>query len=369
MRDCRYIALLVIASVLVGCGGKPTDPAAVDMEARKLIDRMLETPAKWSGRDRADYFRMAEESQPALTQLGPAALPAMIDGLGKGEGKIGQWLLLPIAKNGESAVMPLATALRDPDFHRRRWALLAISLVANEGTDVSKAGPAILDCTRDADVAIRAASMMAISSAKPDRGVHELIAALNDPEASVRGEAAKILGMVSAVRAPGAIVEEISLPPPTPTVLSEALPPLIAALQDEAPAVRREVAGALGEFGPAAEPALRQAMEDSDGEVRAAALVSLCCVRADGAVEELIDALDDPSQRVRFAGAKWLGLLANPDDLILRRLRPPPLPQIDRSAFAAAVPPLTTALDDKDAGVRSAATKALAIIRPEPMTK
>jgi HEAT repeat protein len=112
-------------------------------------------------------------------------------------------------------VLPLAMALHDKNLPRRRWALLAIFSVANDGVDASQAVPALLDGTHDANVEIRAASLLALSSAKADRAVHELIAALSDPDSGVRREAANTLGMVASVRAPGALIEDSPLPTPS----------------------------------------------------------------------------------------------------------------------------------------------------------
>lgn len=103
-------------------------------------------------------------------------------------------------------------------------------------------------------------------------------------------------------------------------------------------------------------------MEDSDAEVRAAALKSLACIRTDGAAAALINGLADPSARVRVTASEWLGMLADPDTLLLSRLCPPPLPKVEPFAFAAAIPALTAASEDDNPGVRSAATKALKTI-------
>jgi HEAT repeat protein len=342
----RVVMLSLVAVVIAGCES-PEDKAS------KLVAQMIATPNKQS-------LAKADEE---LTRLGPAALPAMIDALGEDNRFVGMWLLEPILATGESAVLPLATALADADVDRRRWALFAISGLASRGIDVSPAVPAILKCTHDTDAEIRGLSLMAISSAQSDRGVPQLVSALNDPEAKVRSEAAKTLGIIASVRVPGALLHESPLPQVSSDVLAEVRPVLTAALSDESVIVRRDVAEALGEYGPSVEPALQQPLKDSDADVRAAALKSLTCIRSDGAVAELIDGLNDPSAPVRFQAARWLGLLADPDTLVLSRLRPPPLPEIEPQAISSAIPALNAASNDNDPGVRKAATDALVAIR------
>ncbi|MCM2371890.1 HEAT repeat domain-containing protein [Aporhodopirellula aestuarii] len=345
----RVMMMGFLALMVSGC----ESPAE---KAEQLVARIVATPADWA---RPGHKQTVIEAKDELIKLGPAALPAIIDGLGDDNRFVGMWLLEPILASGESAVLPLAAALTDADVDRRRWALFAISGLASKEIDISAALPAIQRCTRDEDSEIRALSLMAISSTKEDRGVPEFISALKDPDAHVRSEAAKWLGIVATVRVPGARLQDDPLPQLSESVIAEIRPKLIAAFSDESAIVRREVVGALSEYGPSVEPTLREAMKDRDAEVRAAALESLACIRSDGAVAELIEGLGDPDIPVRLRSAKWLGMLADPDTLLLSRRRPSPLPTIDPLAFEAAIDSLTTASKDAHAGVRSAASDAL----------
>ena len=207
-----------VALVISGC--KP--PAE---KAEQLVDRIIATPADWA---RPEHKRTLSEAKDALIRLGPPALPAMIEGLGDDNYFVGMCLLEPILAAGDSAVLPLATALKDKDTDRKRWALFAISGLASKGIDISPAVPAILLCIRDEDAEIRAVSLMAISGAQADRGVAELLAALNDPEAEVRGEAAEYLGVVAAVRVPGAMLQDDPLPQLSSSVLDDIRPLLLS---------------------------------------------------------------------------------------------------------------------------------------------
>ena len=86
--------------------------------------------------------------------------------------------------------------------------------------------------------------------------------ALKDPSEKVRRQAAEALGWMGAA----------------------ALEPLRATLRNDSPAARRAAARALGRLGPAAKPAeadLVEAVNDPDGDVRAAAAKALRLVRAE----------------------------------------------------------------------------------------
>jgi len=83
---------------------------------------------------------------------------------------------------------------------------------------------------------------------------------------------------------------------------------LIAALQDEDAEVRGQAAETLGRFRDArAVPALRGALKDKDKGVRRRAAKPLACVEDDRAADALIAALKDPDVEVRRPIARGLG--------------------------------------------------------------
>lgn len=114
--------------------------------------------------------------------------------------------------------------------------------------------------------------------------------------------------------------------------------PLIQALRDDSPAVRRIAAWALGELGDqkAIEP-LRQRLSDSSAEVRAQAAQSLGDIANNEPVEDLITALKDAAPQVRLRAAHALGDIGDP----------------------RALPALTTALNDTDQAIRAKAAWAI----------
>jgi len=122
----------------------------------------------------------------------------------------------------------------------------------------------------------------------------------------------------------------------------QAIPALIEALKDEDEGVRRAAAEALEKIGdPQATPALIQALQDKDRDVRRAAAKALGKIGDRQAVPALIEALKDEDEGVRRAAAE-----------ALEKIGPP------------AVPALIQALRDEDRDVREAAAEALMRLTP-----
>ena len=114
---------------------------------------------------------------------------------------------------------------------------------------------------------------------------------------------------------------------------SRAAEPLVAALADGDPVVRRHAAWGLGELRhPRNIPdhgldALTQALADADRSVRAAAAWALGDIRVRRSIPRLIDALrDDPDARVRALAAEALGEIraATAEDLLASAARQDP---------------------------------------------
>jgi predicted Zn finger-like uncharacterized protein len=159
--------------------------------------------------------------------------------------------------------------------------------------------------------------------------VPALIAALEDKDAEVRGSAAVTLGIIG----PDA---------------RAAVPGLTQALKTGDPEFKAEAAFALGHIGPAAKaaaPALADALKDRDATVRrfaAEALYQVDPQRVAEVVDTLIGVLADRSANNRVYAAKDLGGM--------------------REKARPAVPALNDALKDSHKAVRIAAAGALAKI-------
>ncbi len=116
-----------------------------------------------------------------------------------------------------------------------------------------------------------------------------------------------------------------------------AVEPLIAALNDDAPAIRRGAAEILGKIkdGRATEPLIR-AVENETGRVREKAAEALGMIGDSRAVGSLIQALEDDTWVVRETAIEALSRIGKP-----------------------AVAPLVEALEHEDVGVRTETARAL----------
>ncbi|MBD2041576.1 sister chromatid cohesion protein PDS5 [Microcoleus sp. FACHB-672] len=182
----------------------------------------------------------------------------------------------------------------------------------------------------------------------------------NSSEAAVRAGAAKALGRIASE----ANVE-------TSTII----PPLVEALKDSEPDIRRVAAEALGRMGEPAVPELIAALKGDSSSVRLVAAEALGQIGPDArlAVPALIDRLEDGDWRVRSGAARALGKIGTEAKLEATAIVPPLIqalkdsdPDVRRSAAEAlgrigspVVPDLSRALQDENVAVRTAAAEAL----------
>jgi HEAT repeat protein len=178
-----------------------------------------------------------------------------------------------------------------------------------------------------------------------------LIAALHDPDESVRKEAAEVLGKLGDTRA---------------------VEPLIEALKDDNWEVHWRAAGALEKIGTPAVQPLIEALKGDKASFRWGANLRWAAAEALGkigiaALQPLIDALKNDKTSLRWRAASALGKIKD------TRAVPPLIEalkdddwEVCRVAMDAlgnigvpAVPPLIEALKDDDAGVRWRAAGAL----------
>lgn len=177
--------------------------------------------------------------------------------------------------------------------------------------------------------------------------VQPLIAALDDPDASVHWGAADALGRTGDARAVEPLIAHLREHPNSVISAlqklgdSRAVEPLIAALGDDGYHVRLDAVVALGELGdPRAVEPLIALLGDESHDVRNNAEYALEKM-GDAAVEPLIAALKDPNEDVRSKAAHALGNLGD----------------------ARAMEPLMALLNDESDYVRGATQSALLGLR------
>ena len=186
--------------------------------------------------------------------------------------------------------------------------------------------------------------------------VKPLIAALSDPDPLVRRQAAEALGRMSDPRS---------------------VEPLIDGLSDPDPLIRRQIIQALGKIkDPRAIDPLIKILIDTDEKpyIRATAAEALGSIQQDIAVNALISALYDEHWVVRSRAVQALGKIKDPravDSLIGRlkdgdaTVRGYAAQALGELKDARAVEPLKAALEDGSLTVRKKAAQALTKIGGE----
>jgi len=353
------------ASGLVQIGAPAIDPlvgaladrsATVRSGAAAALAELGWTPDRggagaWYWVTRGEWARAA--------RLGAAAVAPLVVTLREGEGSARVAAVQALGKTGAAqAVPPLIDALSDRDLAVRQAAAAALGQHGMRQADAalrSRAVDALIDALHDRSNAVRQAAAAALGQIGDPSAVAPLIEALNDKEIALRRAATAALVQIGDPRA---------------------LEPLNRALQDGDPAVRELAADALAKLGwhpdEAASGAtywIVQRQWDRCVEIGAPA------------VPPLIDALRDEDPDVRRAAAEALGqIAARQADAAVGARAAEPLgvllrqdPHARQAAAgvlgrigAPAVRPLIAALEQEggDEQVRDAATGALAQIGP-----
>jgi HEAT repeat protein len=259
----------------------------------------------------------------------------------------------------------------------------------------------LIGSLKDANPSVRAQAardLGALGSAAA-RAVNDLAATLRDPNDEVRGEAAAALALIG----PDAVAPLIrglgaANPPEARELAAHALerigpkanaavPPLIKALDDKNPRVRKEVVSALGRINDksAVGPLVRRFKSDPDDLVRLEIVGSLADLgpKAAAAIPVLIDEMRQMEHDLRFDfilpdALAWIGSEAvRPLTEVLNNPKESPVVR-SRAAYAffrmalasgrkttlPAVPALTRAVRDPDLYVRVRSMWALGAMGP-----
>lgn len=182
----------------------------------------------------------------------------------------------------EDAIDALVDAmLNDPSARVRQASAWALAELESPLT----VGP-LLEAARDGDAEVRRFALFALGEIQDPAALSGLVGALSDPEPKVRAHAAFAIGEIEPDTAP---------------------PELVRLLADSDAEVRRFALYALGEIeDPTTADAIAGLVDDSDPEVRGTAIDILTDLDGVG-VEPLLRALDDPNPEVRRRAARALG--------------------------------------------------------------
>jgi HEAT repeat protein len=171
----------------------------------------------------------------------------------------------------------LITRLRRGDEAARSAALAALAGLGAEGQDVPALVRALAEALAAAEPDARAWLVAALAPLPGDEATAALAGALGDPDEGVRASAALALGGRRA-----------------------GLPALLAALDDPSTFVALQAGHALTRFGREAALALSATLQGGSASARVAAARALATIRATEAIPALIAALEDDSPAVQF---------------------------------------------------------------------
>jgi HEAT repeat protein len=191
----------------------------------------------------------------------------------------------------ESAVA--LSRLSDPDVAVRRAASdILVDLADPEMV------PRLVKGLEDTDSRVRANVLRALARLKASEAENDVITCLNDADPEVQAQA--IMALRSLVSDPDILVRHLR--------------PLLGG---EEPAVRAESAATLLKLGPQPEAltALREMAGSDDTETRVEAMHGFANWADDSALEPVVAALDDPQPAVRRAAVTALAAIGVPDAL------------------------------------------------------
>jgi HEAT repeat protein len=289
---------LIVLAVALGVGaGVLTLPSSdrEDSEKRQMVHAYLRALAT------SDY-EAREDARAALAAVGPDASRFLIAELEDRPGVLDELL--------SAASKQFAFVRFEPSTTPQLRVRAAEQLGAFAPTVPSEAVHALVRAFADPDGGVVEEAQRSLRRIGPVVAVPELIGALSARNDNVRRHSTEVLRDFGSAAA-------------TP----KAFGALLKVLRDRKPIVQVQAAYALARVsGSAAVPGLRQALNDPNAAVRAAAAEALGCLGADanGIAADLRQRLVDSNPRVRVCAARALWL-------------------IDRDA-AAAVPVLAAAL-------------------------
>jgi HEAT repeat protein len=330
--DVEYVRLTAAGAIIRLTQSTPV-PIAVDglsdprpavrrltaITLAQLKDKAAESTLIDTLRDEDEKVRM--DVARALGLCGTeTAVPSLIEMLHDRSVLVRQETANALSNFADPSVAPaLAEALKDPDWHVRAAATTALAKVTKvTEQQTASSTPLIISKLQEDEYALvrdRAADALGLPNDK--KAVAALVTAIISNDRDARFHAAKTIERSRA---------------------TSALSDLMEHRLDPNPEVRLKIIEIFGEIGGSDQvPAIAEALNDSDANVRLAAVTALRRMQEAGVAEALKQKLGDTDPHVRAQAARTLGDLG------------------DRSAVSN----LIAELRDENGYVRGAAAEAL----------
>lgn len=302
------------------------------------------------------------------------------------------------------AVPELTAALNDELPAVRAGAAQALGTI---GSAARSAEPALAKALEDKDAEVRMSAILAIGQITGTPSAEPLVVALKDENPRMRDTAAALLvkmgqpAVASLTRFKNEESADLRLV--AITIMgrikhADAVPALVAALDDKEQAVRDAATFAFAQVGEASIPALTTLLADADVQKRWTAAYALNSIGSPKTADPLIVALNDRDERirdlatsaltrigkdaieplakaaknenvdVRLAAINALGGMARPDTISILHaalkddepiIRDAAVAALGNTGSAKAIPALTEAIQNKDTKVRADAVQAL----------
>ncbi len=304
--------ILVLGLFVLGLGFLPA-PVRADPEPENLEKHIAQLENK--------YPRARLKAVATLGRKGSAAKDA-VPALGKALHDLDEDVRTAagraLAQIGPAAVPVLIEELKNPLFQYSKQAARSLALIGPEAAD---AVPALTRSLKVNDAEVRAMAAHALAEIGPAaaKAATALTLVLDDPSKEVKKQARAALARIGAQAIPalrGALKssnpsirqQAADLLALRGTEAKEALADLVSLLADKNSAVRRSAALAVGAMGQAAQQAsepLKAVLTGPDPKVRAAAAWALGEVSSSAglAVNTLVALFRDPVAEVRFQAA------------------------------------------------------------------
>ncbi len=363
--------------------------AALGPDATDAIPALIEELNSKRARGQRDPRQGVIRYAHALTCIGPAAVPPLIEALGADDiglrmgatlalgsmGKEARAAVPALIKNltaredfardetvaalgkmGPDAAPPLLVALNDSDPLRRAGALLALALLdAPVGEAASQVEQLV---AKETDPLVRSAALTALPKLgmEPQRCVKILLPAITSEDEALRHAGINALLSTRALR-------------------KAALPPLSELLKDANPAIRERAARVLGRMGPDAAGALPALLEATRAAGGATAFSEALAQVGPAALPLLLEALQKGNAEESAWILSALRGFGPPAVSVLSEALKQPNP-VTRAAAAgalggmgrdaiAAVNPLFVLAGEADPSVQAAALRALVALHAD----